>query len=68
MTRKQNLTQAGEYITLQQAAEQLGCHVATVRRYVKDGRLPAVRPLGDMRRLLIPRASLEAALAQEVRS
>ncbi|MBF8193910.1 helix-turn-helix domain-containing protein [Nonomuraea sp. K274] len=32
-----------EQYTVEQAAELLGLHVKTVRNYVRDGRLPAVR-------------------------
>ncbi|PZG17368.1 helix-turn-helix domain-containing protein [Nonomuraea aridisoli] len=32
-----------EYYTVEQAAAVLGLHVKTVRLYVRDGRLPAVR-------------------------
>ncbi|MEW9550180.1 helix-turn-helix domain-containing protein [Nonomuraea sp. NPDC050783] len=32
-----------EYYTVEQAAGLLGLHVKTVRAYVRDGRLPAVR-------------------------
>ncbi|TDD00012.1 DNA-binding protein [Nonomuraea deserti] len=32
-----------EHFTVEQVAAQLGLHVKTVRNYVRDGRLPAVR-------------------------
>ncbi|MEO3791693.1 helix-turn-helix domain-containing protein [Nonomuraea sp. B10E15] len=32
-----------EHYTVEQVAAQLGLHVKTVRNYVRDGRLPAVR-------------------------
>ncbi|MFG2224992.1 helix-turn-helix domain-containing protein [Streptomyces sp. NPDC048644] len=31
------------FFSLEQVAEQLGLHVRTIRNYVRDGRLPAVR-------------------------
>ncbi|MBN6037988.1 helix-turn-helix domain-containing protein [Amycolatopsis sp. 195334CR] len=34
---------AGELLSVEQVAERLGLHVRTVRNYVRDGRLKAVR-------------------------
>lgn len=48
---------SGELYSVDQVAEQLGLHVRTVRNYVRDGRLPAVR-IGKQYR--ISRADLES--------
>jgi excisionase family DNA binding protein len=50
-----------EMYSVDQVAEQLGLHVRTVRNYVRDGRLKAVR-IGKQYR--IPRESLEALTGQ----
>lgn len=46
-------------LTVEQAAEQLGLHVKTVLRYIKDGRLAATR-IGKSYR--IPRTELDALM------
>ena len=48
---------ADEWYSVEQVADQLGLHVRTVRNYVRDGRLGAVR-IGKQYR--IARADLEA--------
>lgn len=50
---------AGRLLSAHEAAELLGLHVRTVRRYIRDGRLDAVQ-LGN--RYRIPHKSLEALL------
>ncbi|WP_243706287.1 helix-turn-helix domain-containing protein [Micromonospora sp. KC721] len=48
---------AQDWYTIEQVAERLGLHVATVRSYVRDGRLNAVR-IGKQYR--VARADFEA--------
>ena len=50
-----------ELFSVQEAAEFLGLSVSTVRRYIRDGRLPAYRVAGE-RLLRIRRDDLEALL------
>ena len=45
--------------SVEQVAEQLGLHVKTVRNYVRDGRLKAVR-IGKQYRMRISRPWLES--------
>jgi excisionase family DNA binding protein len=54
---------AKELYSAEEVAEQLGLHVRTVRGYVRDGRLKAVR-IGKQYR--IARADLEALLGKPV--
>lgn len=51
---------AEDRVTVAEAAALLGCHIETVRRAIREGRLAATRPLGS-RGLLIRRADLEDA-------
>lgn len=37
------MSQSSEFLSVEQVAERLGLHVRTVRNYVRDGRLKAVR-------------------------
>jgi len=46
-----------EILSVEQVAERLGLHVRTIRSYVRDGRLPAIR-IGKQYR--IARADLDA--------
>jgi excisionase family DNA binding protein len=52
-----------EFYTVEQVAERLGLHVKTVRAYVRDGRLKAVR-IGKQYR--VARADLEALTGGQV--
>lgn len=52
---------AVEYLTIQQAAEVAGVHHATVRAWIKERTLPAVRA---GRRVRIKRSELDALLAR----
>ena len=50
-----------ELLSVQEAADFLGLSVSTIRRYIRDGRLPAYRVAGE-RLLRIKRSDLEALL------
>lgn len=52
---------ARDYLTPEQAAEELGIHVQTLRVYVRTGKLPAMRLAGE-RALRIRRRDLEQIL------
>lgn len=39
-------------ITVAEAAERLGVHERTIRRWIKEGRLKPYRVLGDVRRFV----------------
>lgn len=47
-----------EFLSPQEFAASSGLSLVTVRRYLADGRLPAVQPGGRRCRVLIPRAAL----------
>ena len=49
------------YLTVDEAAAELRLHPATIRRYIKDGRLRHTRIGKSIR---IPRVALEAGLAE----
>ena len=49
------------YLTVPEVARLLEVHQATVRRWIRDGKLPAVRLPSGVR--LVPRAAVEAVLA-----
>ena len=53
---------SSEFYSVEQVAEKLGLHVRTVRNYVRDGRLKAVR-IGKQYR--VARADLEALVGHE---
>jgi len=50
-----------ELLSVQEAADFLGLSVSTIRRYIRDGRLPAYRVAGE-RLLRIKRSDLEKLL------
>lgn len=50
-----------ELLSVQEAADFLGLSVSTIRRYIRDGRLPAYRVAGE-RLLRIKRSDLEELL------
>src|SRR5215213_5280058 len=53
-----------ERVTLQEAAARLGVGITTARRWVRSGRLQAIReetPQGHIWRVLLPAAAPEAA-------
>lgn len=50
-----------DYLTPEQAAEELGVHVQTMRAYIRSGRMPAFRLAGE-RAIRILRADLEKVL------
>jgi excisionase family DNA binding protein len=50
-----------EYLTPEQAAEELGIHVQTMRAYIRSERLPAFRLAGE-RAIRILRSDLEKVL------
>ena len=52
-----------ELLSVSAAAELLGVHVVTVRRWTDDGKLPEVRTPGGHRR--IPRAAIDRLLGEE---
>ena len=47
-----------EFLSPQEFASCSGLSLVTVRRYLADGRLPAVQPGGRRCRVLIPRSAL----------
>jgi excisionase family DNA binding protein len=54
----------GERVTLQEAAARLGVGITTARRWVRNGRLKAIReetPQGHIWRVLLPAVAPEAA-------
>lgn len=51
-----------ELFSVQEAAEFLGLSVSTIRRYIRDGRLPAYRVAGE-RLLRVRRDDLKALLS-----
>jgi hypothetical protein len=56
----------GERVTLQEAAARLGVGITTARRWVRNGRLKAIReetPQGHIWRVLLPAAAPDAAPA-----
>jgi excisionase family DNA binding protein len=52
---------AREYLSPEEAAEELGVHVQTMRAYVRSGRVPAFRLAGE-RAIRILRADLKKVL------
>jgi excisionase family DNA binding protein len=50
-----------DYLTPEEAAEELGVHVQTMRAYIRSGRMPAFRLAGE-RAIRILRADLEKVL------
>ena len=52
---------ARDYLTPEEAAEELGVHVQTMRAYIRSGRMPASRLAGE-RAIRILRADLEKVL------
>jgi excisionase family DNA binding protein len=48
-----------EYLSPREFVARSGLSLATVRRYLADGRLPSVQPGGRRCRMLIPVAALE---------
>lgn len=61
-TAEENVGQlVREYLSPEQAAEELGVHVQTLRGYVRTGKLPAFRLAGD-RAIRIRRTDLEKVL------
>ena len=51
-----------EYASPDEFAGLTGLSMATVRRYLRDGRLPKVQPGGKRCRVMIPRDALEEFL------
>ncbi|AOT04723.1 helix-turn-helix domain-containing protein [Arthrobacter sp. U41] len=51
------------YIAIQAAAERSGFSVITLRRYIRDGRLPAVKIGG---KVFVTEANLDASIAPHV--
>ena len=49
-------------------AQLTGLSMATVRRYLRDGRVPKIQPGGARCRVLIPRAALELHLCPSTES
>jgi excisionase family DNA binding protein len=47
-----------EFLSPQEFVAQSGLSLATVRRYLADGRIPSVQPGGRRCRVLIPRSAL----------
>lgn len=56
-----------EYLSPQEFVLRSGLSIATVRRYLRDGRLPSVQPGGRRSRVLIPVTALEPFVATAVR-
>ena len=61
-------TQTGEsparrYLSPQEFSELSGLSLSTVRRYLRNGRLPYRQPAGRRGRILIPAAALELSSA-----
>ena len=54
-------TNSNDYLTPEQAADELGVHVQTVRAYVRSGKLAALRLAGE-RAIRIRRSDLETVL------
>jgi excisionase family DNA binding protein len=52
-----------DYLSPQEFARLSGLGIATVRRYLKAGRLPFTQPAGHRGRVLIPRAALKPPAA-----
>jgi excisionase family DNA binding protein len=52
---------ARDYLTPEDAAEELGVHVQTMRAYIRSGRMPAFRLAGE-RAIRILRTDLEKVL------
>lgn len=54
-----------KYLTVEEVAEQLGVHPATVRRWVQSGHIRAVRP--GLRAFKIPASEVPRLLASPIR-
>ncbi|POH73471.1 helix-turn-helix domain-containing protein [Arthrobacter glacialis] len=54
---------AAPYVGVQDAAERTGLSVVTLRRYIRDGRLPAVKMRG---RVFVTEADLDAAVEPRI--
>ena len=48
-----------EYLSPDEFSQLSGLSIATVRRYLRAGRLPHVQPAGSHGRILIPRDALD---------
>lgn len=57
-----------DYIFVEEFVERSGLSLVTVRRYIRDGKIPYIQPGGPRSRILIPRDVLEAYLAREPHS
>jgi len=49
-----------EYLSPHEFVARSGLSLPTVRRYLRDGRLPSIQPGGRRCRVLIPRSALES--------
>lgn len=52
-----------EYLSPHEFGVMSSLSLATIRRYLRDGRLPSIQPGGPRCRVLIPGTALEAFLA-----
>lgn len=52
-----------KWVSVQEAAQMLGCSINSIYRMCKDGRLPASRPV---HRLRIPLDSVQAILEKKL--
>ena len=57
--------QSGDYLTVAEVAEELRCSVATVKRRIHSGELPAVQLGGPRSPLRVRRDELEEWLTEE---
>lgn len=49
-----------DYVSPHEFVAKSGLSLATVRRYLRDGRIPSIQPGGRRCRVLIPRSALES--------
>ena len=57
-----NNSGGGEYLSPEQFSEVSGLSLATIHRYLANGRLPKVQPGGKRCRVLIPRSALSVVV------